>query len=53
VVRHSPLFSYSISSDRGDNLKHIEEDFDTYAIPEAFDASFAVGFGNLSVHEVA
>lgn len=26
---------------------------DSYAIPEAFDAAFAVGFGDLSAHEVA
>ncbi|MEO7573582.1 MAG: PA domain-containing protein [Acidimicrobiales bacterium] len=28
-------------------------DLDTYAIPEAHDESFATGFGDLSVHEVA
>jgi hypothetical protein len=28
-------------------------ELDTYAIPEAHDPAFAVGFGNLTVHEVA
>jgi hypothetical protein len=28
-------------------------ELDTYAIPEAHDAAFADGFGDLSVHEVA
>jgi hypothetical protein len=28
-------------------------EIETYAIPEAFDPAFAVGFGDLSVHEVA
>ncbi len=29
------------------------DEIDTYAIPEAHDEAFAVGFGDLSVHEVA
>jgi hypothetical protein len=32
---------------------HKLRELDTYAIPEAMDARFATGFGDLSVHEVA
>jgi hypothetical protein len=44
------LFSTRVP--RGRNGGSIQQ-LDTYAVPESQDASFAVGFGDLSVHEVA
>jgi hypothetical protein len=47
------LFKTNLRHGPGGTLTADQRQIDTYAIPESQDPAFAVGFGDLSVHEVA